>query len=172
MAARKPPGGEFDARLGALSARLSDLAETLREKLEEAAASQPGDRPRPKSSFDIRVRGLAPEGDAAEPRFARVRPQRARPTRAQGQPSAMREPLIDVFDESEAVVVTIEAAGAREEEISIELEGERLSVLGAGPHPFAGAAALPPGLSLARCERSFINGVLTLRFARTAGEPE
>ena len=151
---RTPIGGE----LGALSGRLGQLVGALREAAEEIAArkGEAGESPL-QTHVEIKMRGL---GEAAEP----VAPQRFTRRAAPARPEAAA-PLVELFDEGDAVLVVIEAPGCVEADVAVALDEGRLRV---SAHGAATEIAAPAHLDLARAERRFANGVLTLRFAKEA----
>jgi hypothetical protein len=153
MARRRTP---LSGDLAALSGRLGQLVGALRDAAGEAAARkvEAGESPL-QTHVEFRVRGLGEAQAAAAPSEQRYT-RRAPPARPQGQ-----APLIEVFDEAEAVLVVIEAPGCAEADLEVSLEGERLLVRARGA---LAQAAAPPGLMLERAERRFVNGVLSLRF--------
>ncbi|TCT02262.1 Hsp20/alpha crystallin family protein [Aquabacter spiritensis] len=78
----------------------------------------------------------------------------------------VREPLVDVFDEADAVIVTAEIPGVAEEEISLSLEGAHLLLATTGRHRYAKDVALPDGIDPASLERSHRNGILQVKFKK------
>lgn len=78
----------------------------------------------------------------------------------------VREPLVDVFDEADTVVVTAELPGVSEEEISLSVVGANLVLTTTGRHRYAKDVALPEGIDTASLERSHRNGILQVKFKK------
>jgi HSP20 family protein len=78
----------------------------------------------------------------------------------------VREPLVDVFDEADAVIVTAEIPGVAEEEISLSLKGLHLVLATTGRHRYAKDVALPDSIDPASLERSHRNGILQVKFRK------
>jgi len=156
---RQSASGDFQASLGAISARLGDLVDALRHTAEEIAERQQdgaGAGGPIKTSIDIRVRGLAEDIPDTEERETRVRRPRA-------SAAAGRSLLVEVFEEADAVLLTAEVGAAAEADVRLRLEDGVAIVEVAGA---AGAATVGPDASLETAERSFLNGVLSVRFPR------
>lgn len=79
----------------------------------------------------------------------------------------VREPLIDVFDEDEEIVVAAELPGVREDAINIEVRGDVLALSSSGERRYAKEVLLPSAVDAASMRRSFKNGLLELRLKKT-----
>lgn len=155
MARRRTPiGGD----LGALSGRLGQLVGALREAAEDIAArkAEAGESPL-QTHVEFAVRGL---GEGTEPAAAQRFTRRPAPARPQAV-----APLVELFEEADAVLVVIEAPGCAEADVSVSLDAGRLRV---SAHGAAAEIAAPAHLhlDLAQAARRFANGVLTLRFPK------
>jgi HSP20 family protein len=78
----------------------------------------------------------------------------------------VREPLVDVFDEGEAVLVVAELPGVAEEEIRIEVEGDILSLETAGERKYAKEVLLPAAAEAGPFHKAYKNGILELRLKK------
>lgn len=75
----------------------------------------------------------------------------------------VREPLVDVFDEGQEVVVTAELPGAREGEITVELQGDVLTIKSEGERHYAKEVPLPAAVDGQSLQKKYNNGVLEVR---------
>lgn len=78
----------------------------------------------------------------------------------------VREPLVDVFDEGEAILVVAELPGVADEEIRIEVEGDILSLETTGERKYAKEVLLPAAVEAAPFHRAYKNGILELRLQK------
>jgi HSP20 family protein len=83
-----------------------------------------------------------------------------------GSELAAREPLIDVFDEGNEIVVAAELPGARNDAIKIEVRGDILALTSSGQRRYAKEVLLPSPVDAASMKRSFKNGLLELRLKK------
>ncbi len=158
------PGGDG---LGGIFRGLGDLlslAERLaeqgeREVTQEREFSSPGGM-RGVYGFSVRMgTGGAPTVE----RFGNVRATNEGPV-----VSDTREPLIDVFDEGDEVVVVAEVPGVQEKDIQLELEGDVLALSATGPkRKYEKEVLLPAAVEPSSRRQSYQNGYLELRFRKT-----
>jgi HSP20 family protein len=78
----------------------------------------------------------------------------------------VREPLIDVFDEGNEIVIAAELPGAKEDAIEIEVRGDVLALSSSGERRYAKEVLLPSPVDAASLRRSFKNGLLELRLKK------
>ena len=78
----------------------------------------------------------------------------------------VREPLVDVFDEDETILVVAELPGVAEEEIRIEVEGDILSLETAGERKYAKEVLLPAAVEAGPFHKAYKNGILELRLKK------
>ncbi len=78
----------------------------------------------------------------------------------------VREPLIDVFEEKDQVVVIAEMPGVAEGDITIALKGMTLTIEAAegGKKKYLKEMELPAAVEATPASRSYKNGVMELRF--------
>lgn len=160
----KRPAGEG---LGGLLSGLGDLinlAERLAEQGEHATTGEreftsPGGS-RGVYGFSVRT-GIG--GTPTVERFGNVR------TTSEGPVvSDTREPLVDVFDEGDEIVVVAEVPGVQEENIHLDLVGDVLALSATGPkRKYEKEVLLPAAVDPASRRQSYQNGYLELRFKKT-----
>ena len=80
----------------------------------------------------------------------------------------VREPLIDVFDEGDEIVVAAELPGVKEDAIQIEVRGDVLALSSSGERRYSKEIVLPSPVDAASMKRSFKNGLLELRLKKAA----
>lgn len=84
----------------------------------------------------------------------------------------VREPIIDVFDEGDSILVVAEMPGVSIKDILIDVKGDVLFISTAetAPRKYAKEALLPAAVSVASQRTTFKNGVLELRFDKVGGK--
>ncbi len=75
----------------------------------------------------------------------------------------VREPLVDIFDEGDEVVVVVELPGVSEEDIKIEIKDDILSLETVGDRRYAKEILLPQAVQMATLQQAYKNGILELR---------
>ena len=160
------PGGDG---VGGLLRGLGDLitlAERLAEQGEQATTGEreftsPGGL-RGVYGFSVRT-GIG--GTPTVERFGNVRDTTEGPV-----VSDTREPLVDVFDEGEVIVVVAEVPGVQEKDIHLEVNGDVLALSATGPkRKYEKEILLPAAVDPEGYKRSYQNGYLELRFTKTQG---
>lgn len=161
------PKTEALADLGAAFRGLGGLVEMLGTLVEKAEDVQRegefrvkglGDQARGVYGFSLRT-GIG--GVPQVRRFGNVTPTAKGPV-----VEDVREPLVDVFDEADEIIVTAEIPGVAENEISLALDGNRLSLSTTGRHLYAKTITLPGPVDPASLERSHRNGILQARLRK------
>lgn len=83
----------------------------------------------------------------------------------------VREPMVDVFDEGEVLVVVAEMPGVSEEDVAYEVSGDILRLSGAAEdRRYHKELLLPTPVDESRVSRSYKNGILELRLWKTKGK--
>jgi len=143
-----------------LAERLAEQGE--REVSQEREFSSPGGV-RGVYGFSVRMgTGGAPTVE----RFGNVRATNEGPV-----VSDTREPLVDVFDENDEIVVVAEVPGVQEKDIHVEIEGDVLALSATGPkRKYEKEVLLPAAVDPAARRQSYQNGYLELRFNKTNAE--
>ncbi|MDA8388668.1 MAG: Hsp20/alpha crystallin family protein [Nitrospiraceae bacterium] len=82
-------------------------------------------------------------------------------------PEDEREPLVDVFDEKEEVVVLAEIPGVSEEGIKVGIEGNRVDIRAEGKNrKYGRQVELPSGAKPETMTTSYKNGILEIRIKK------
>ena len=78
----------------------------------------------------------------------------------------VREPLVDLFDEEQEIVVVAELPGVAEEEVQIEVQEDILSLETTGERKYAKEILLPEAVDATSLQKTFRNGILELRLKK------
>ncbi len=98
------------------------------------------------------------------------RPGRPVPKSAPLIPESV-EPIVDIFDEGDRILVVAEVPGAEEQSIRVELEDHTLRLWARGKfRDYKGRVGLPAETSPASLVWTLNNGVISLTLARENGE--
>jgi len=156
--------GGFFRSLGEAVDLLEKLVETggAHTRQGEFRVKGLGDKTRGVYGFSIRT-GLGGEAGAQVERFGNVRPSR------EGfVVDEVREPIADIFDEHDEVVVTAELPGAKEAEITVELKGDMVTIESKGERRYAKEIVLPVEVDPASLQKKYNNGVIEIRVRKKA----
>ena len=82
----------------------------------------------------------------------------------------VREPMVDVFDEADEIVLVVEMPGANEEDVTVELHGDVLIMETAGDRRYAREVLLPASVDAASMEKTYRNGILHIKLKKTKGQ--
>jgi HSP20 family protein len=82
----------------------------------------------------------------------------------------MREPLVDIFDEGEIILVVVELPGVEEEEIEVEVKDDLLSLSTKGRRKYLKEMLLPHLVDPATVATKYKNGILELRVKKAKGD--
>jgi HSP20 family protein len=82
----------------------------------------------------------------------------------------MREPLVDIFDEGEIILVVVELPGVEEEEIEVEVKDDLLSLSTKGRRKYLKEMLLPHLVDPATVTTKYKNGILELRVKKAKGD--
>ncbi len=154
-----------DLGLGALFKGLGALVDIVGEL---AAA---GEEQRTRTG-EFRLRGLGEKGHGVYGLSVRVgiggTPQvqrfgNIRPTGEGPEVADVREPLVDVFDEEREIVVVVEVPGVDEEEVTVEVRDDVLTIETRGKFRYAKELLLPHRVDPGSLKKVFKNGLLELR---------
>jgi HSP20 family protein len=78
-----------------------------------------------------------------------------------------REPLVDIFDEKDHVLVIMELPGVEQEEINTRIEGRTLTLSATGAErKYRKDVNLPQDVDVESLQSSYKNGILELRFSK------
>ncbi len=168
---RRPdkPSINLDLGFGGLFKNLGDLIDLVSEMSDKAEASEVkqsgefevkglGDKARGVYGFTIRTGvGGAPKVE----RFGNIRKT------DEGQVVAdVREPLVDLFDESEEILVVPELPGVNEAQVQVELHDDILSITTSGERRYAKEILLSAAVDPASLRQTYTNGILELRLKK------
>lgn len=81
-----------------------------------------------------------------------------------------REPLADIFDEGELILVVVELPGVAEEELEVDLQDDVLSLSTKGEKKYVKEVLLPHLVDPATVTTSYKNGILELRVNKAKGD--
>lgn len=156
--------GDLFRGLGDFIDLLSETVETVEDsevhKSGEFKVKGMDDRVRGVYGFSIRT-GLG--GSPTVERFGNIRK-----TEEGMEVADVREPLVDLFDESQSLVVVIELPGTNEDEIQVQIKDDILSVETLGARKYAKEILLPEGAQYdpASLQRIYRNGILELQIKK------
>ena len=158
----------FDLGFGGLFKGFGNLVDLLSEMVEagESEVHRTG---------EFRIKGLGDRGKGVYgftvrtgiggiPRvesFGNIRATEEGPVVAE-----VREPLVDVFDEGEAIVLVAELPGVAEEEIRIEIQDDVLSLETTGERKYAKEVLLPAAVEVEPIHKAYKNGILEVRLQK------
>jgi HSP20 family protein len=153
-------GGLFKG-LGDFIDLLGDMIETGEEEITrtgEFRVKGLGDKGRGVYGFSVRT-GIG--GIPRVERFGNIRTTEEGPVVAE-----VREPLMDLFDEEQEIVLVAELPGVAEEEVHIEIEDDILSLETTGERKYAKEILLPEPVDAATLRKAYKNGILELRLKK------
>ncbi len=135
---------------------LKGLAEGL-GKLAETAKSADGE---PKIAFGYSVRTMegAVQGSSMPGFSPSVQPRREEP--------AAREPLVDVFEEAEAILIVAEVPGVAPDGLTLTVREGALEITGTGRARYHRLVTLPCTVTAAGMSHALRNGILEVRLLR------
>jgi HSP20 family protein len=145
--------------LGDLVEKLGELAETGRELSKAGETRKPGKELKGIYGFTIRV-GLGDEGPTLEP-FGNIR-RDIKSGRTEVQ--EVREPVVDVFEEVDHLLVQAELPGISKEDVRIETKKDVLTISAErGDRKYRKEVLLPRDVSLEKMQISCNNGILEIK---------
>lgn len=169
---RRRPETSIDLGLGGIFKGMGDFFELISGMVEQGESEVSrsgeftvkglGERARGVYGFTVRT-GLG--GIPRVERFGNIRSTEEGPV-----VDEIREPLVDVFDEGESVLVVAELPGAAEEEVAVEVRGDVLSLETKGDRKYAKEVLLPCPVDADSMKKACKNGVLELRFSKAKGD--
>lgn len=158
---------EFGLGLGGLFKGMGDLFELISKMTEEGTQEivrsgeiegLPG-KAKGVYGFTIKM-GLG--GQPTVERFGNIKKTEKGPVVAEVQ-----EPMVDVFDEKDSVLVIAELPGVEEGDISLEIKGDVLSLTAAGKHrKYSKEVLLPAAVDAESKESTYRNGILEIKLAK------
>lgn len=169
----REPGVNIDLGIGGLFKGLGNLMELvseLAEKSENTTTAEGQQRGEINFGEDSKLRGVygftVRSGIGGMPRvesFGNIRETEKGPIVAE-----TREPMIDLFDEGQTVLVVVELPGVTEKEITLSVEGDVLALSTNGKRKYAKEILLPAPVISEGMTTSYNNGVLEVRLSKPA----
>ena len=165
---RKEAGAEFDFGIGGLFKgieKLIDLAADLKESGGEIKKEGEIDLSRLKEGmkgvFGFSIKTAVGGKPVVEP-FGNIKKTPSGPVVKEE-----RDPLIDVFDEKDEVVIMAEMPGVDKEGVTVSLKGDILEISGAGKNrKYYKEVLLTMGLKPETLTHSYNNGVLEVKIKK------
>jgi len=162
---RTPPGGAESGLggilkgLGDLVEKLGELAESGRELSKTGEIRGSGKKHKGIYGFIVKV-GLGGEGLTFEP-FGNIR-RDAKSGRTEVQ--EVREPIVDVFEEEDHMLVLAELPGIGKKDVKIEFKDDVLTISAErGDRKYRKEVLLPRNLSKERMKIACENGILEIK---------
>jgi len=155
------PAVDATAHLGGIFDGLKGLVENL-GKMAESARQASGQGQEGRVVFGYSVRTL----DGAVQAFGHVPEPRADSEPA--MPEA-RQPLVDVFEEADALLVVAEVPGLDPTALRLTIEDGTLVIAGEGRVRYRRVVALPAAIEAAAMTYAIRNGILEVRLPRAKG---
>ena len=156
----------FFGGLGTLLEKLGELAETGDELRKTGEIRGKDDKLRGVFGFNIKV-GLGNEGLKIEP-FGNVRKDKET-----GRPVVheVREPMVDVFDEQDHVLLVAEMPGVADKDVSVEIKDDIVVIAAArGDTKYRKEVLLPRSFTAAQMSHTCRNGILEIKLAKGSKE--
>ena len=148
--------------LGDLVEKLGELAESGRELSKTGEIHGPGKELKGIYGFTVKV-GLGDEGPKIEP-FGNVR-RDIKSGRTEVQ--EVREPMVDVFEEEDHLLVLAELPGIGKEDVRVEVKDDVLTISAArGDKKYRKEVLLPRSVSKDKMQVSCNNGVLEIKYPK------
>lgn len=167
MGASTPAG---DTGLTGILGGLRELAEGLQRLAEKGGSDAAGGekevdiggrKGRMVFGYSVRVGEHGPQSEA----FGHVPDATAKATAE----APVRQPIVDIFEEAEAIVVIAELPGVGEHEATARVEGSDLLIETPAPNRYRKRVALPGPVDAAGLSMACRNGILEVRLPRRAG---
>jgi HSP20 family protein len=161
-------GGKAGEGFGGLLRGLGDLVENLAglaekgEELSRTGEFSPGKGLKGVYGFSVKVAGGG-EGIKVEP-FGNVAKDKAT---GRSVVQEVREPMVDVFEEADHVLVVAEMPGIGPEHIQVDIQDDVLTISAEkGSQKYRKEVLLPQSFPREKMQVSCQNGILQVRFAK------
>ena len=157
-------GGLFRT-VGSFLDLLSDMVEKGQTEVRREGEVELGHRKGMKAVYGFSVR-LGGEGQPRVEPFGNVRREKGKGPVVE----EVREPMVDLFDEKEAVVVVAELPGINEKDITVELRDDILTIAAeTGEQKYYKEVLLEVPITPDGLTRSYRNGILEIRICKKKG---
>lgn len=164
----------FDLGFGGLFKGLGNVVDLLSGMVETVETGETGQGEVTRTG-EFKIKGLGEKGRGVYgftvrtgiggtpqvEHFGNIRATEAGPVVAE-----VREPLVDVFDEGQEIVVAAELAGVGEEEIRVAVQDDILSLETTGERKYAKEILLSGPVDAATLKKTYKNGILELRLKK------
>jgi HSP20 family protein len=166
---QKKVAGEFGVGgllggLGSFLENLGELAEKGKELRESGEINGPGGKMKGVYGFHIKF-GLGDDDVAVEP-FGNVQKDERTGVAVV---SEVREPMVDVFDEKDRVVVIAEMPGVGESDVKLDLKDDVLVITAeAGDKKYRKEVLLPASFTADRMTHACNHGMLEVKLSKSA----
>lgn len=141
---------------------LVDQAEEVKEKQGEFVAGKTASGEPVRGVYGFSIRTAVGSGMPKVESFGNIRETAKGPV-----VDETREPLVDIFDEGNAVLVVIELPGVAEGDIQVSVEDDILALQTTGRRRYAKEILLPAAVDPATLAKTYTNGVLEVRVRKT-----
>jgi HSP20 family protein len=165
---KMPPEVNIDLGFGGLFKGLGDFMDVLSNMAESGQAEKTqtgefkvkglGDKARGVYGFSVRT-GLG--GIPRVEHFGNIKNTTEGPVVAE-----VREPLVDVFDEDEELILVAELPGVAESDIVVDVQEDILSLQATGERKYAKEILLSHPVDAATLHKSYKNGILEIRLKK------
>jgi HSP20 family protein len=158
--------GGFLGKLGGVMEKLADLAETGQtlSKCGELKGLDPQGKLRGVYGFSVKT-GIGDQGE----REVKIEPfgNIHRESSGDAVVEDVREPLVDVYEEEDHVLVLAEIPGVSKKDVQLELAGDRLTIRAQrGEKRYCKEVALPESFTQQNMRWDCTNGILKIRLER------
>jgi len=158
--------GGFLGKLGGLVEKLGELAETGRTLSQSGEIGGPDSKGKARAVYGLSIKtGLGDRGEQQ----VHIEPFGNIHRREKGSPvfDEVREPLVDLHEEDDHVLVLAEIPGVSEENVRLDLRSGQLSLSAQrGETHYRKEVALPGDFSPEQMAWQCKNGILKIRFSR------
>jgi HSP20 family protein len=162
--------GGFFGGLGTLIEKLGELAEKGEEFKAANGGGEFGDGSKVKGVYGFTIRTGLGDREGSSNQSVKVEPfgnVRADSKTGRATVHEVIEPMIDVFEEPDHVLVVAEMPGIAEDNVTLDLKDDILTITAErGPRKYRKEVLLPASFALENLSRTCRNGMLEVRLAR------
>lgn len=153
--------GQLIPGLGGIVETLEKSSPEFRKRIAETDAEikhrlETGWSSKPRVDFGISVKPIVSEQEEAKPEVTKKKRKEVR------MEAPDREPIVDVFEESDHISVIAELPGIEEEDLDIKLKGDILEITAGEYSKMIGLPSAPKSI----IERTYRHGILQLKIER------
>jgi HSP20 family protein len=137
---------------------LVEKAEEVQERTGEFTAGTTAKGEPIRGVYGIRVSTLAKGGAPKVETFGNIRATEKGPV-----VDERREPIIDIFDEDDSILLVAEVPGVADDEIELNVEGDILTLSTTGKRCYAKEILLPAAVDATTVQKTYASGILEVR---------